>query len=106
MVRRWNPLFLEENLARAKPLLDALRDIASGHEVTAAQIALAWLVDQPSVVAIPGASSPAQVEQNAAAADLALSQGEVAGLTDLARAFRPVGLPTAAVGMVRANAAR
>ena len=33
------------------------------HDATPAQIALAWLVHFPNVVAIPGASSVAQVEQ-------------------------------------------
>ena len=90
-VRRANPLFLEENLARATPLLDTLRDVAETHGVTPAQVALAWLIHHPGVVVIPGASSVAQVEANAAAADIALSDDEVAALTEEARAFRPIG---------------
>jgi aryl-alcohol dehydrogenase-like predicted oxidoreductase len=89
-VRRMNPLFLEENLQRATGLLDALRDTAASHGVTPAQVALAWLIHQPSVVAIPGASSLEQVERNAEAADIDLSDSEVADLTRQARAFTPL----------------
>ena len=54
-----------------------------------AQIALAWLVHLPHVVAIPGASSVAQVESNAAAADITLAADEHAALTAAAEAFQP-----------------
>jgi aryl-alcohol dehydrogenase-like predicted oxidoreductase len=89
-VRRMNPLFLEENLQRASGLLDALRDIAAGRGVTPAQVALAWLVHQPGVVAIPGASSVEQVERNAEAADIDLTDADVTDLTRQARAFTPL----------------
>jgi aryl-alcohol dehydrogenase-like predicted oxidoreductase len=69
--------------ARRKPLVDALREIAGAHAATAAQVALAWLVHKPNVVAIPGASSLRQVEENIAAADLSLSVAEVARLDNL-----------------------
>jgi aryl-alcohol dehydrogenase-like predicted oxidoreductase len=94
-VRRMNPLFLEENLDRAAGLLDALRDIAIGHDVAPAQVALAWLIHQPNVVAIPGASSVEQVDKNAEAAEIDLTDGEVSDLTAQAKAFTPIsGLGT------------
>lgn len=102
-VRRLNPLFLEENLLRAAGLLDALRDIASAHDVTAAQVALAWLIHQPAVVVIPGASSVEQVEANAAAAEVGLSAGEVGDLTAQARAFRPMSTLSAVRALARAR---
>ncbi|HZQ58024.1 MAG TPA: aldo/keto reductase [Acidimicrobiales bacterium] len=89
-VRRNNALFLPDNLRSARPLLDALRAIATAHGATPSQVALAWLVRRPNVVAIPGASSVAQLEQNAAAADLDLSEDEDAELTAASDAFRPV----------------
>lgn len=98
-IRAINPLFLEENLVRAAGLLDALRDVASTHGVTPAQVALAWLVHQPNVVVIPGASSVAQVEANAAAADISLTDVEVADLTAQARAFHRMGLVATARGL-------
>jgi aryl-alcohol dehydrogenase-like predicted oxidoreductase len=100
-VRRMNPLFLEDNLQRAAGLLDALRDIAAAHDSAPAQVALAWLTHQPGVVAIPGASSIEQVEKNAEAAELALTDSEMADLTTQARAFTPVSTVSAGRALIR-----
>lgn len=89
-VRALNPLFLPENLSRAEGLLGALRDIAKAHGATPAQVALAWVVRWPNVVAIPGASSVEQLERNAAAADLELSDDEAARLSTEAERFGPI----------------
>lgn len=70
--------------ARLAPLIGALQDVARAHGATAAQVALAWLVSKPNVVVIPGASSVRQAEENAAAADIDLTQDEVAHLSGLA----------------------
>ncbi len=105
-VRSANALFLPENLDAARPLLDLLRDIASTHDATPAQIALAWLVHLPNVVAIPGASSVAQVESNAAAADITLSGDEHAALTAAAEAFRPLTGTSAIPALVRGRLGR
>jgi aryl-alcohol dehydrogenase-like predicted oxidoreductase len=88
-VRAANALFLPDNLREAGPLLSALRDVAKVHDATPAQIALAWVIRRPNVVAIPGASSVAQVEQNAAAADIELTDDEDARLTAASDAFHP-----------------
>ena len=105
-VRQVNALFLEENLRRAAGLLDSLRDVAATHDMTPAQIALAWLLHQPNVVAIPGASSVAQVEANAAAADIELTDDEVAELTAQGRAFHPLGSLDSARGLLAARLRR
>lgn len=88
-VRAGNPLFLPENLERAQELLDALRDVAKAHDATPAQVALAWVIRRPNVVAIPGASSVAQVESNAAAAELDLTDEDDAHLTAASDRFEP-----------------
>ena len=75
--------FTADNLARVAPVIAALRDIAAAHSATPAQIALAWVIHHPNVVAIPGASSVAQVEANAAAADITLSDSEVERLDEV-----------------------
>ena len=72
-VRAANPLFLPENLERAADLIAALREVADAHSATPAQIALAWVIRHPAVVAIPGASSVEQLESNAAAAEIDLA---------------------------------
>jgi aryl-alcohol dehydrogenase-like predicted oxidoreductase len=89
-VRAVNPLFGTENLRRAEPLLDLLREVADAHDAQPAQVALAWLLGLPRVVVIPGASSVEQVEFNAAAAELVLADDEQAALTAASRAFTPV----------------
>jgi aryl-alcohol dehydrogenase-like predicted oxidoreductase len=55
-------------------------------------VALAWLIRKPNVVVIPGASSVAQVEANAAAADLELTDEEEASLLRSSDDFHPQGL--------------
>ncbi len=105
-VRSNNPLFLLENLERADSLLTAVREIASAHGATPAQVALAWVIRRPNVVAIPGASSVAQLEANIAAADLDLTEDEDARLTAESDAFRPMRGMAALPGMVQARRAR
>jgi len=106
LVRRWNSLFLGENLARARELLAALRDVARAHGATPAQVALAWVIRRPNVVAIPGASSVAQLEANAAAADLALSEDEDRRLSGAAEAFVPRRGLTAVPGLLASAVGR
>jgi aryl-alcohol dehydrogenase-like predicted oxidoreductase len=93
-LRAHNPLFLPENVERAKPLLDTLREVAAGRQATPAQVALAWVIRHPNVVAIPGASSVAQLESNVAAAELALADDEAAALTSASDAFAPMSGPS------------
>ena len=81
--RRFRGEFSAEARARREPLIAALREIAVAHRATPAQVALAWLVQKPNVVAIPGASSVTQVEENAAAADIQLAADQVARLDSL-----------------------
>jgi aryl-alcohol dehydrogenase-like predicted oxidoreductase len=82
--RRIQPDFRRVARRRLEPLLNSLREIAEAHHATPAQVALAWLVRKPNVVAIPGASSVRQLEENAAAADIALRDDEVSQLDSLA----------------------
>jgi aryl-alcohol dehydrogenase-like predicted oxidoreductase len=100
-VRSMNPLFLPENLDRAQPVLAALGDVAKSHDATPAQVALAWVIRRPNVIAIPGASRVDQVERNAAAADLELSEDEDSQLTTAAEAFHPIEGPAAFPKLVR-----
>src|SRR5207245_7213007 len=88
--RAANPLFLPENLSRGSELIETLRSIAKAHDATPAQVALAWVIRRPNVVAIPGASSIAQLESNAAAADLDLTDEENATLTAVSDDFHPI----------------
>ena len=100
-VRAVNPLFGTENLRRVEPLLQTLRDVATEVDAKPAQVALAWLIHLPGVVAIPGASSVEQLEFNVAAADIELSAESRDALTEAARAFRPVSAGRFLVDTVR-----
>jgi diketogulonate reductase-like aldo/keto reductase len=57
-----------------------LKTIAQDRGVTAAQVALAWLLQQDDVIVIPKSSRIDHVEQNRAALDLKLSVAELAAL--------------------------
>ncbi len=80
-----NPLSSKRRLAAAMPLIGALREVGESHGATPAQVALAWVIRHPNVIAIPGARTVEQLERNAAAADLILTAEEHAHLTDVAR---------------------
>ena len=103
-VRRANPHFLPENLTALAPLIDVLRDVASTRQVTPSQVALAWTIRHRCVVAIPGASSVAQLESNVAAAELELTDDEVSAITAAADRYQPVtglaAVPAVAKAMV------
>ena len=64
--------------------------MAAGVGAKPAQVALAWLISLPGVVAIPGASSVEQLEFNVEAADIELKAESIDALTTAAQAFRPV----------------
>jgi aryl-alcohol dehydrogenase-like predicted oxidoreductase len=102
-VRSSNSLFLPENIERAQPLLTALKEIAVSHSATPAQVALAWVIRRRNVVAIPGASSVAQLEANAAAADLDLSDDDDHRLTAASDRFEPISGGPAFARMLRSR---
>jgi len=102
-VRAFNPFFLPENLEKGAEVIGALRDVAKAHDATPAQVALAWVIRRPNVVAIPGASRVSQLESNAAAADLELSDEEDARLTGASDRFEPIRGPAAVPKIARAR---
>ena len=106
MLFRSNPLFLPENLDRAGDLIATLREVADAHAATPAQIALAWVIRHPAVVAIPGASSVGQLESNVAAAGIDLTEDEEAALHAAADRFHPVSGPAVVPQLLRSRLAR
>ncbi len=63
----------------ATPLVAAIAEVAARHGATSAQVALAWVIRHPNTIA--------QLEENAAAANLVLADDEVARLSAEAAAF-------------------
>jgi aryl-alcohol dehydrogenase-like predicted oxidoreductase len=67
---------------RGFAVLDALDEIAAAHDSAVAAVALAWLAAQPTVAApIASATSPQQLRELLAAAELELSAAEIARLS-------------------------
>jgi aryl-alcohol dehydrogenase-like predicted oxidoreductase len=82
--RRKHPRFAPENLARNVKLVEELEAMARGQNVTAAQLALAWMLSQGEhIVPIPGTNHVKNLELNAAAADIVLSPEKLAGLSEV-----------------------
>jgi aryl-alcohol dehydrogenase-like predicted oxidoreductase len=76
--RRSNPRFQEDALAENLALADRVTELAAQHDVTPAQLALAWVLAKgDDIVPIPGTKSPARLEENAAAVDVTLSADEL-----------------------------
>ncbi|CAN5694857.1 aldo/keto reductase [soil metagenome] len=83
-------------LARGAVIDDeTVNDVAEAHGVTPGQVALAWLLAQDSVMAIPKASSREHLQENLASADLALSHDELSRLDELERGQRIIDPPSA-----------
>jgi len=75
------PRFAAEAVARNRRLVDRVRAIAARKKATPGQLALAWLLAKGGdIVPIPGTKRRKYLEENAAAADLALTAAEVAEL--------------------------
>jgi diketogulonate reductase-like aldo/keto reductase len=74
-VMAYSPVEQGRVLARAE-----LQDIAARHGATPAQVALAWLLRQEGVVAIPKAGTPEHVRENRAALDVVLGEEDLAEL--------------------------
>jgi aryl-alcohol dehydrogenase-like predicted oxidoreductase len=91
--RRHNPRFQGDNFRKNLELVDRVREIAGDKGVTATQLALAWVMAQsgrpgnPTVVPIPGTKRVRYLEENAAAADVTLTEEDLRRLHEAA----PVG---------------
>jgi 2,5-diketo-D-gluconate reductase A len=79
----WSPL------ASGKKVLDdpVIGAIAAAHDATPAQVVIAWHRALDLVV-LPKSVTPSRIAENLAAAELRLSEEEVASIADLDRGFR------------------
>ena len=72
--RRGLPRFQGEALSKNLSLVEALTQIAAEKGITAAQLALAWILHQgPDIAPIPGTTKISRLEENVGAVDVALS---------------------------------
>jgi aryl-alcohol dehydrogenase-like predicted oxidoreductase len=81
--RRRNPRFQGENFDRNLELVERVREIAEEKGVTPAQLALAWVLRQgDDIVPIPGTKRVRYLEENARAADIDLSDDDLARIEE------------------------
>ena len=79
--RRFNPRFQGDNFQKNLDLVEAVKALAADRGVTAAQLALGWVLAQgDDLVPIPGTRRVATLEQNVAAADLDLTADDLAAI--------------------------
>jgi aryl-alcohol dehydrogenase-like predicted oxidoreductase len=79
--RRALPRFQAENFAHNATLLGAVERVARSHDASKAQIALAWLMAQGSdIFPIPSGAKRAHLEENVAAAEIVLTDADLATL--------------------------
>ena len=77
--RRANPRFQGENFRKNIDLVNAVAEIAADKGVTAAQMALAWVLARgETLVPIPGTRRIRTLEENAAAVDIVLTPEDLA----------------------------
>jgi aryl-alcohol dehydrogenase-like predicted oxidoreductase len=77
--RRTQPRFQGENLEANARIVDKLHEIAGEKGITPAQLALAWVLAQgDDIVPIPGTKRRTYLEENAAAADVELTDEDLA----------------------------
>jgi aryl-alcohol dehydrogenase-like predicted oxidoreductase len=83
--RRHNPRFQGENFVKNLELVDRVRSLAAEKDCTPGQLALAWVLAQgDDVVAIPGTKRRAYLEENVEAAEISLSESELAAIDEAA----------------------
>jgi aryl-alcohol dehydrogenase-like predicted oxidoreductase len=83
--RKHHPRFQGENFRKNLELVDRVKEIADEKGVTAGQLALAWVLAQgDDIVPIPGTTKVRNLEENVAAADIDLTQGDLRRLDEVA----------------------
>jgi aryl-alcohol dehydrogenase-like predicted oxidoreductase len=79
--RRNDPRYSEENFARNMATVEVVKRIAGRHRVSAAQIALAWLLAQgDDIVPIPGSKRRVTLEDSMASVEVELTADDLAEL--------------------------
>lgn len=81
--RRNDPRYSEENFAKNMAMVDVVKAIASAHEASPAQVALAWLLAQgDDIVPIPGFKRRVTLEDSMKAAELELTGDDLRRLDE------------------------
>ena len=103
--RRGVPRWHEENFDHNIRLVGHLEEIAHRHNISTAQLALAWVLHQgDDVVPVPGTRRRENLEANAAAADVTLSADDLSEIDAVASPDRVAGARGATEYLARVNA--
>jgi aryl-alcohol dehydrogenase-like predicted oxidoreductase len=83
--RRSSPRFQGDNFRKNLDLVRRIEEIASGKACTPSQLALAWVLGQgEDIVPIPGTKRRKYLEENAAAAELILTEEDLRRIDEVA----------------------
>ena len=87
-IRQGIPRFSIENQNKNWPLVEQILEFATQHKITAAQVALAWLIHRkPFIVPIPSTTNSTRLTENIAAAEIVLTPEDIAKLDEITRDF-------------------
>jgi aryl-alcohol dehydrogenase-like predicted oxidoreductase len=90
--RRHNPRFQGKNFQRNLELVQRVEEIAREKDVTAGQLALAWVLHQGAdIVPIPGTKRRSYLEENVAAAEIELTDEDLERIAEAAPAGAAAG---------------
>jgi aryl-alcohol dehydrogenase-like predicted oxidoreductase len=104
--RRTNPRFGEQALQANLKLVAAVKEIAAGKRVTAAQLALAWVLAQgKDLIPIPGTKRVRYLEENMGAVEVQLTDSDLKNIADRLAEIDVVGERYAPAMMALVNKA-
>lgn len=91
--RRRNPRFQGENFERNRELVRRIEAIAEEKDVTAAQLAIAWILAQgDDIVPIPGTKHRSYLEENVGAVEVQLGTSDLERIDEVAPKGAAAGL--------------
>jgi len=88
--RKYSPQFKSEGLEKSRPVITLLKKLALKYNVTAAQVALNWIIQYNGdmVVAIPGATKESHVKENLGALSFRISDEDMVSLDYVSSIFK------------------
>ncbi len=87
-LRRFTGYFRGKGLEAVAPVVALLREIGGRYSKSPAQVALRWLIENESVLPIPGAKNGKQAADNAGALSFSLTPAEIEALNQATMAWR------------------
>ena len=88
--RKYMPAFSSKGLAKSRPVIDMLKELAKKYDATPSQVALNWVMNFKGdmVVAIPGATKIKHAEENIGAMNFKLDQEDLNRLDEISAGYK------------------